>query len=240
MIHCGIKQLLKRWVLRLKWHGKLQLEQGCDIALQAQFEGMNKIYSHSSFGGILGYGSYIGHHSSLTAKIGRFCSISNHVICNAGIHPFQAPFATTSPCFFSLRKQNGATFATQQMLNEIKTTDNEGAFDCEIGNDVWICEGVFINGGIHIADGAVVLAHAVVTKDVPPYAIVGGVPAKIIGYRYDEATIKWLLNVQWWNNPIAWFRAHWSLLCDIDKLKAYYKGRMDDGIHSIKVILPAK
>lgn len=222
MIHCGIKQLLKRWVLRLKWRGKLQLEQGCDIALQAQFEGMNKIYSHSSFGGILGYGSYIGHHSSLTAKIGRFCSISNHVICNAGIHPFQAPFATTSPCFFSLRKQNGATFATQQMLNEIKTTDNEGAFDCEIGNDVWICEGVFINGGIHIADGAVVLAHAVVTKDVPPYAIVGGVPAKIIGYRYDEATIKWLLNVQWWNNPIAWFRAHWSLLCDIDKLKAYY------------------
>ena len=222
MIHYGIKQLLKRWVLRLKWRGKLQFEQGCDIALQAQFEGMNKIYSHSSFGGILGYGSYIGHHSSLTAKIGRFCSISNHVICNAGIHPFQAPFATTSPCFFSLRKQNGATFATQQMLNEIKTTDNEGAFDCEIGNDVWICEGVFINGGIHIADGAVVLAHAVVTKDVPPYAIVGGVPAKIIGYRYDEATIKWLLKVQWWNNPIAWFRAHWSLLCDIDKLKAYY------------------
>ena len=222
MMPRGIKQLLKRWVLRLKWRGKLQFEQGCDIALQAQFEGMNKIYSHSSFGGILGYGSYIGHHSSLTAKIGRFCSISNHVICNAGIHPFQAPFATTSPCFFSLRKQNGATFATQQMLNEIKTTDNEGAFDCEIGNDVWICEGVFINGGIHIADGAVVLAHAVVTKDVPPYAIVGGVPAKIIGYRYDEATIKWLLNVQWWNNPIAWFRAHWSLLCDIDKLKAYY------------------
>ena len=221
-MHCWMKQLLKRWFLRLKWRGKLQFEQGCDIALQAQFEGMNKIYSHSSFGGILGYGSYIGHHSSLTAKIGRFCSISNHVICNAGIHPFQAPFATTSPCFFSLRKQNGATFATQQMLNEIKTTDNEGAFDCEIGNDVWICEGVFINGGIHIADGAVVLAHAVVTKDVPPYAIVGGVPAKIIGYRYDEATIKWLLNVQWWNNPIAWFRAHWSLLCDIDKLKAYY------------------
>ena len=221
-MHCWMKQLLKRWILRLKWRGKLQLEQGCDIALQAQFEGMNKIYSHSSFGGILGYGSYIGHHSSLTAKIGRFCSISNHVICNAGIHPFQAPFATTSPCFFSLRKQNGATFATQQMLNEIKTTDNEGAFDCEIGNDVWICEGVFINGGIHIADGAVVLAHAVVTKDVPPYAIVGGVPAKIIDYRYDEATIKWLLNVQWWNNPIAWFRAHWSLLCDIDKLKAYY------------------
>ena len=221
-MHCWMKQLLKRWVLRLKWRGKLQFEQGCDIALQAQFEGMNKIYSHSSFGGILGYGSYIGHHSSLTAKIGRFCSISNHVICNAGIHPFQAPFATTSPCFFSLRKQNGATFATKQMFTECKTINNKGLFDCEIGNDVWICEGVFINGGIHIADGAVVLAHAVVTKDVPPYAIVGGVPAKIIGYRYDEATIKWLLNVQWWNNPIAWFRAHWSLLCDINKLKAYY------------------
>ena len=180
MIHCGIKQLLKRWVLRLKWHGKLQFEQGCDIALQAKFEGMNKIYSHSSFGGILGYGSYIGHHSSLTGKIGRFCSISNHVICNAGIHPFQAPFATTSPCFFSLRKQNGATFATQQMLNEIKTTDNEGAFDCEIGNDVWIGGNVTILPGVTIGNGSTIGAGSVVIRDIPEGSIAVGNPCRVV------------------------------------------------------------
>ena len=71
-------------------------------------------------------------------------------------------------------------------------------------------------------DGAVVLAHAVVTKDVPPYAIVGGVPAKVIGYRYDEDTIDFLLKVKWWNKDKKWFKEHWELLCDIDKMKTYF------------------
>ena len=66
-----------------------------------------------------------------------------------------------------------------------------------IGNDVWIGERVFIVGGVRIADGAVVLVGAVVSKDVSPYAIVGGVPAKVIGYRYDEETIDFLLKVKW-------------------------------------------
>ena len=81
-------------------------------------------------------------------------------------------------------------------------------------------------GGVHIADGAVVLAGAVVTKDVPPYAIVGGVPAKIIRYRYDEETISFLLQAQWWNNTEDWFKENWKLLTDIDKLKAYYNNKM--------------
>ena len=66
------------------------------------------------------------------------------------------------------------------------------------------------------------MAHAVVTKDVPPYAIVGGIPAKVIGYRYDEETIDFLLKIKWWNNDINWFKENWELLCDLDKLKAYY------------------
>ena len=83
-----------------------------------------------------------------------------------------------------------------------------------------------IIGGVHIADGAVVLAGAVVTKNVPPYAIVGGVPAKIIRYRYDEETISFLLQAQWWNNTEDWFKENWKLLTDIDKLKAYYNNKM--------------
>lgn len=68
----------------------------------------------------------------------------------------------------------------------------------EIGNDVWIGQNAVIMDGVKIGDGAIVAAGAVVTKDVAPYAIVGGVPAKLIKYRFDEATIKDLLRLKWW------------------------------------------
>ena len=61
-----------------------------------------------------------------------------------------------------------------------------------------------------------------VTKDIPPYAIVGGVPAKVIGYRYDGETILFLQKTKWWNNDINWFTENGELLCDIDKLKEFY------------------
>lgn len=144
---------------------------------------------------------------------------------NSGIHTYKYPFATTSPCFFSLNPthaQCGSTFATKQMTNEFRMVDDKRGIAIKIGNDVWIGEGVFLVGGTIIGDGAVILAHAVVTKDVPPYAIVGGVPARIIDYRYDEETILFLLKVKWWNNSKEWFKEHWELLCDMDKLKAYY------------------
>ena len=80
--------------------------------------------------------------------------------------------------------------------------------------------------GVCIGNGAIVAAGSVVTKDVPDYSIVGGVPAKIIRYRYDEETIKFLLTTQWWNNTEEWFKENWKLLADIDKLKAYYNNKM--------------
>ena len=78
---------------------------------------------------------------------------------------------------------------------ELPEPENQGV---EIGNDVWIGEAVFINDGVKIGTGAVVGAHSVVTKDVPPYAIVAGVPAKMIRYRFDEETIQKLLESKWW------------------------------------------
>lgn len=88
-----------------------------------------------------------------------------------------------------------------------------------IGNDCWIGQNVFLVGGITIGDGAIVLANATVTKDVPPYAIVGGVPAKIIRYRYNEQTIEFFLSKKWWNKPIEWLEKHSECLCDITKFK---------------------
>ena len=93
----------------------------------------------------------------------------------------------------------------------------------EIGSDCWIGQRCFLVGGIKIGHGAVVLAGAVVTKDVPPYAIVGGVPAKILRYRYDEDTINFLLDTCWWNKPIEWLQFHWEALNNIDILKQLLK-----------------
>jgi acetyltransferase-like isoleucine patch superfamily enzyme len=182
---------------------------------------MNKIYPNTQFCGEMGLGSYIGKNCCLSGKIGRFTSISHYVQCNNGRHPMTEPFATTSPMFFSLIKQNGNTFATKQCYDELVFADTKKKYSFIIGSDCWIGQGVFIVGGITIGDGAVVLAHAVVTKNVPPYAIVGGVPAKVLKYRYDEETIKFLLDFKWWDKDVSWLRNNADLLCDIDTLKSW-------------------
>ena len=167
----------------------------------------------------------------MVGNIGRFTSIAPFVRCNSGVHPYKLPYVTTSPSFYSLNlnhSQNGSTFAKQQMFKEHMFVDNDNKWIVNIGHDCWIGEHVFMVGGVTVNNGAVVLAHAVVTKDVPPYAIVGGIPAKVIGYRYDEETIAFLLKKCWWNNEIKWFEKHWMLLNDMNLLKAYYGEKTND------------
>ena len=93
-----------------------------------------------------------------------------------------------------------------------------------IGNDVWIGSHVLIKGGVHIGNGACVAAGAVVVKDVPPYAIVGGVPAKVIRYRFSPEVIGKLLELEWWNfdesklkNSIAIFQKDNLCVDDLEK-----------------------
>jgi Hexapeptide repeat of succinyl-transferase len=73
--------------------------------------------------------------------------------------------------------------------------------DVTIGHDVWLGSGAIIMSGVTVGHGAVVAAHAIVTRDVPPYAIVGGNPAKVIRYRFDESIIADLLDARWWDLP---------------------------------------
>jgi acetyltransferase-like isoleucine patch superfamily enzyme len=213
------KHVIKYIYHKIKYYKKLRFDFSVTISIDSNFEGMNKIYANTHFSGDMGFGSYIGPNSSLAAKIERFTSIASFVRCNHGRHPMSKPFVTTCPAFYSLLKQNGNTFIAKQCYEEHIFADREKKYSLIIGNDCWIGEGVFIVGGITIGDGAVVLAHAVVTKNVPPYAIVGGVPAKILKYRYDEETIKFLLDLKWWNKDISWLKRNADLLCNMDKLR---------------------
>lgn len=103
-----------------------------------------------------------------------------------------------------------------------------------IGSDVWIGRDVYVKGGVTIGDGAVIAAKSVVTKDVAPYAIVGGNPAKIIRYRFDEATISALLELRWWDLDPAWM-SHIDL-ADVRGVIAYLRNKGRD----IPPLRPAK
>lgn len=225
----SIRSFIKTVYYKLFVPSSVRIPLSAILDNKVSFEGCCQLHPYVKFCGRLGYGSYIGPYSKISAHIGRFTSIASYVCTVAGRHAYQAPFATTCPMFFSLNpnhSQSGSTFATEQMFEELKFAVPEKQLDVEIGNDVWIGERAMLIGGVHIEDGAIVLAGAVVTKDVPPYAIVGGVPAKIIRYRYDKETISFLLQTQWWNNTEEWFKENWKLLTDIDKLKAYYNNKM--------------
>lgn len=185
------------------------------------FEGANKICDNTYFEGSMGYGSYIGPDGSFLGKVGRFTSIAGKCYVVAGRHPYKEPFVTTCPMFFSLMKQNGYTFANEQLYDEFKYA--EGNHLVVIGSDCWIGYDVKLIEGVRIGDGAMVLAGAVVTKDVPPYAIVGGVPAKIIDYRYDEETIQFLLKTRWWDNDIEWIKDSWKMMTNMKVLNEYYR-----------------
>lgn len=133
--------------------------------------------------------SYMGKNNSVcNTKIGAFCSIASYCAIGGGVHSLTA--VSTSPVFFK-----GHNILNQNLA--LLPTDTEKTVIIE--NDVWIGEKVFIKDGIKIANGAVIGAHSVVTHDVPPYAIVAGVPARIIRFRFNNEEIEKLLDSKWWN-----------------------------------------
>lgn len=138
----------------------------------------------------IGRYSYTGYDCQIVnCEIGAFCSISDHVFIGGAEHPMD--WGSTSPVFQNVKHSGPAKrFASFDLPKSKRTI---------IGNDVWIGHGVSIKQGVKIGDGAVIATGAVVTKDVPSYAVVGGVSAKVLKYRFEENLIQQLLESQWWN-----------------------------------------
>lgn len=137
----------------------------------------------------LGDYSYVNSDTRIiSGKIGKFTSISYG--CQIGMSEHPTNYMSTSPYVYG----NSNIFGSPAYYQELHSPP-------VIGNDVWIGGKVIILQDVTIGDGAIIAAGSVVTKDVPPYTIVGGVPAKPIRKRFDDTTINFLLNLKWWDLP---------------------------------------
>lgn len=167
---------------------------------------------------VIGEGTYIGRYNELVStKIGKYCCLASHIIVVNATHPIR-DYVSFHPAFYSTRCQAGFTFVKETCFQEFPTVDG---YSCVIGNDVWIGENVTIISGVKIGDGAMIAAGAVVTKDVEPYTIVGGVPAQAIRKRFKDSDIAFLKRFQWWNKDHSWMRANSHLFKSIEALRDY-------------------
>lgn len=190
---------------------------GCKIDANCFFEGNNSIGENSKSNNCyFGLGTYIGRNNELSnIKIGRFCSIGSFIVNTTGRHP-SSVFVSTHPAFFSKGKAAGFTFIKNTKFKEmIYVEDN---YLVSIGNDVWIGDNVTILDGVKIGDGAIIGTGSVINKDIEPYAICVGVPAKLIRKRFTEDEIDFLLELKWWDKDWSWIKDNCNDFDDIRKI----------------------
>lgn len=168
----------------------------------------NVIYNNSEMDNY----SYINENSLvINTRIGKFTSIGYN--CGIGLPEHPINYISTSPFIYS----------ENNIFNLPKTFDSFTK-DTQIGNDCWIGNNVIILQGKTIGDGAIIAAGSVVTKDVEPYSIVAGVPAKKIKYRFSENEIKFLNQLKWWDWPIHLLKEHQKMFLSKDKWFEEIKG----------------
>ncbi|VXC43441.1 Antibiotic acetyltransferase [Sphingomonas sp. 8AM] len=161
--------------------------------------------------GFMGAFSYIEGPANVqhVGSIGRYCSLainqvigqSEHATDLLSTHPILTNLKFDSPSEHHFRQKNADMLVQSRAAVEHLWATRYRPIT--IGNDVWIGEGAFVRRGVTIGDGAIIGARSVVMKDVPPYAIVAGSPAKVIRYRFTDAIIRQLLEIGWWRYDLA-------------------------------------
>lgn len=202
-----VKKIVK-WIRKQTLRNKCVFDERTSINLHTSFEGYNRIgYGTHVSNAKFGYASYVSDSCFLNSiSIGRYSCIGPNVHTAIGRHPTRS-FVSLHPCFYSLNPIVGKSYVENQLFEEIKESDCKG-YAISIGSDVWIGASVTILDGVNIGDGAIVAAGSLVSSDVPSYAIVGGVPAKVIRWRFTNEEMDFLKKLQWWNKETEWIQRH--------------------------------
>lgn len=209
-----IKDFIKRLIIKNKY--KISLNKSIKVNLNTKlnkniFIGNNTNIVNSS----IGLGTYISKDCYIPdTKIGNYCSISSNVKTKLGLHP--TDFVSTHPAFYSKKNQAGFKFVDKNLFNEHRYADNQNKYVVKVGNDVWIGYNVIIMDGVTIGDGAIIGTSALVTKDIEPYSINVGIPAKKIGYRFEKKYRDFLLDFKWWEKEYEWIKNNANLFKEID------------------------
>jgi acetyltransferase-like isoleucine patch superfamily enzyme len=207
--------LWMKWLLAKWWYEHKYRHQHLEIQYMARFVNCtfgqyNTLYEGAILDHVsLGDYSYVGANNRLSrVTVGKFCCIGPDVVAGLGRHP-ASDFVSIHPAFYSPSAQAGVTFADRSYYEELG--------NIVIGNDVWIGARATIVDGVTIADGAIVATGAVVVSDVPAYAVVGGVPAKVLKYRFTPEQISVLLESKWWDRDARWLQKNFDKFHRIEK-----------------------
>ena len=202
--------------------GKSRIFSMCRFEPPCLIKGSVNLKTHVRVGAFSGFDGDRGDGRIRNVSVGRYCSIAKHVDIGLTNHPIE--WLTTNQRVYLPNCNGWCDFTGRRLHCKVLSESDPHT---EIGNDVWIGDRAFIMAGVRIGDGAVVAAGAVVTKDVPPYAVVGGVPARIIKYRFDQPIIEKLLELKWWRYDISEFgEVDWS---DVGGAISVIKKRLAEG-----------